>query len=295
MTGDEGRFGRQEQLFGADGQEEISATRVAVVGVGGLGSHLVQQLAYLGVRDFLLVDPDRVEKTNLNRLIGAGPDDVRTGRLKVGVAKDLIHSIAPEAEVQTLDDVFISDAGFDLLMKSDVIFGSVDNEISRLVLNEFCQVNDISFIDTASDVDPRGPGPGYGGRVVVSDGGGGCVVCLDLLDQEALDVEQATENERRQRGEIYGIDTEALGGAGPSVVSVNGLVASLAVTEFMNLVTGLRQPQLYLRYDGSLGGVFVGSERQVDTCFYCDSQRGRGKEVDVRRHLRRGLGEVLRQ
>lgn len=295
MTGDERRFGRQEQLFGAGGQEEISATRVAVVGVGGLGSHIVQQLAYLGVRDFLLVDPDRVEETNLNRLIGARPDDARTGRLKVGVAKDLIRSIAPEAEVQTLDDVFVSDAGFDLLMTGDVTFGSVDNEVSRLVLNEFCQVNDIPFIDTASDVDPRGPGPGYGGRVVVSDGGGGCVVCLDLLDQEALDVEQATENERRQREEIYGIDAEALGGAGPSVVSVNGLVASLAVTEFMNLVTGLRQPQLYLRYDGSLGGVFVGSERQVDTCFYCDSQRGRGSEVDVRRHLRRGLGEVLRR
>lgn len=126
---------------------------------------------------------------------------------------------------------------------------------------------------------------GLGGQVVVSAHGGGCLVCLDLLDQKALDVELATDAERRQRKDIYGVDSEALDEHGPSVVSVNGVVASLAVTEFMNLVTGLRGPRLHLTYNGSIGGVFLDETRKVESCYYCDAQRGQGDEADVRRHL----------
>ena len=62
------RFDRQILLFGAAGQEKIAAARVAIVGLGGLGSHVAQQLAYLGVRSLVLVDGDCVTRSNLNRL-----------------------------------------------------------------------------------------------------------------------------------------------------------------------------------------------------------------------------------
>lgn len=288
------RYDRQVRLFGAEGQEAIEATRVAIVGLGGLGSHLLQQLAYLGVREFVLIDDDCVSESNLNRLIGAVPEDVRAGRLKVEVSADLVDDIAPEANVQTLDDVFISEEGFELLRTVHVVFGAVDNETSRLVLNEFCQGHDIPYVDTATDVDIRGAGAGYGGRVMVSAGGGGCLSCFGLLDQDALDVEQATEDELRQREEVYGVDAEALDARGPSVVSVNGVIASLAVTEFMNLVTGLRDPQRHLTYNGSMGVVSLTADREVDTCYYCDGQRGREEALGVERHLREGLGERLK-
>lgn len=290
----EARYDRQVRLFGVEGQEAIEATQIAIVGLGGLGSHILQQLAYLGGRDFLLIDDDRVSESNLNRLIGAVPEDVRAGRLKVQVGGDLVEDIAPEANVETIDDIFISEEGFELLRTVDVVFGAVDNETSRLVLNEFCQAYDIRYVDTATDVDLRGAGAGYGGRVMVSAGGGGCLSCFGLLDQEALDVEQATERELRHREEIYGVEAEALNARGPSVVSVNGVVASLAVTEFMNLVTGLRDPQRHLTYNGSLGVVSLTADREVETCYYCDGQRGLAEALDVERHLRKGLGERLR-
>lgn len=286
---DKERYDRQTRLFGGEGQEAIAATRVAIVGLGGLGSHLVQQLAYLGVRDFVLIDDDYVTGSNLNRLIGTGPEDAREGRHKVKVSVDLVEEIAPRANVQTLDDVFISKEGFGLLRTVDVVFGAVDNEMSRLVLNDFCQAHDISYLDAATDVDLRGPGAGYGGRVMVSNGGGGCLSCFGLLDQEALDVEQATEDELRDREEIYGVDAEALDARGPSVVSVNGVVASLAVTEFMNLVTGLRDPRLHLTYQGSMGIVSLSGDRKVETCYYCDERRGRKEAFDEERYVREGL------
>lgn len=82
------RYSRNLGLLGANGQMNVRNTRVGIVGVGGLGSHVIQQLAYLGTRQFVVVDQDLVELSNLNRLVGARPSDV--GSLKVDVAVRVI-------------------------------------------------------------------------------------------------------------------------------------------------------------------------------------------------------------
>lgn len=283
------RYDRQIRMFGSDGQQAIAAKRVAIVGLGGLGSHLAQQLAYLGVRMFLLVDRDRVSASNLNRLIGAVPADADSERRKVSVARDMILAIAPGAEVRTVADVFASDEGFEALKTADVVMGAVDNDASRLILNEFCQAYSIPYIDAASDVYVEGSNVEFGGRVVASQDGGGCLHCLDLLDQEAIDVVLADEEARRTREEIYGVPRDALDAAGPSVVSVNGVIASLAVTEFVALVTQIRPPERHLSYRGSLGRVFAGEGPRVERCYYCDELRGEQDRANVERYLRIGV------
>lgn len=65
------RFARQVALFGVGGQEKLRQTDVAVVGLSGLGSPLVQQLALLGVPRLRVFDPDELDETNRNRLVGA--------------------------------------------------------------------------------------------------------------------------------------------------------------------------------------------------------------------------------
>ncbi|MCP2223741.1 HesA/MoeB/ThiF family protein [Bradyrhizobium elkanii] len=67
-------YDRQIRAFGSDGQAKLERLRIAVVGAGGTGSVVTQQLAHLGVRNFLLIDPDSVERTNLNRTVGATPN-----------------------------------------------------------------------------------------------------------------------------------------------------------------------------------------------------------------------------
>ncbi len=91
------RFDRQILLFGEEGQKKIAAVHVAIVGLGGLGSHVAQQLAYLGVERFVLIDGDIVQKTNLNRLIGATVEDADAKRLKVDVSERTIKAIQPAA------------------------------------------------------------------------------------------------------------------------------------------------------------------------------------------------------
>jgi len=66
----------RQSFLGANSDKVFSQCRVGVIGLGGGGSHIAQQLAHLGVSNFVLVDPDHVEETNLNRLVGATKKDV---------------------------------------------------------------------------------------------------------------------------------------------------------------------------------------------------------------------------
>ena len=77
------RYNRNILFFGKAGQERLTSASVAVIGIGGLGSHVVQQLALLGIGKFILIDPEEIDKTNRNRYIGVRDDDPIPGTPKV--------------------------------------------------------------------------------------------------------------------------------------------------------------------------------------------------------------------
>ena len=70
--------------------------------------------------------------------------------------------------------------------------------------------------------------------------------CLDVIDRKEAELELAGPDERQRRDEFYGIRRELLDQVGPSVVSINGIIASIAVTEFVVAVTGIRRPNRLL-------------------------------------------------
>ena len=75
------RFDRNILFFGKEGQKRLSNASVAVVGVGGLGTHVVQQLALLGVGGLVLIDSEELDDTNRNRYVGVRHDDPVPGTL----------------------------------------------------------------------------------------------------------------------------------------------------------------------------------------------------------------------
>ncbi len=261
----EGRYARHMGLFGVGGQELIASCRVSIVGLGGLGSHLAQQLAYLGVTDFLLVDADTVSESNLNRLIGASSEDL--GQSKVDLAERMIRTIQPDATVDPQACWLTEDAEPAGLSGVQVIFGCVDEDPTRLDILRFASSHAIAYVDLASDVTSEGE---FGGRIVFGKDGERCLSCLGELDQHALARSRMSDEQRAADDEIYGVDRAALVDGGPSVVSINGVVASLAVTEFMCWRTGLREPAGFLTYRGDLGTVSRrGQVEERPPCLYC--------------------------
>lgn len=292
----EERYARQLSLFGEEGQRRLQETNVAIVGLGGLGSHVAQQMAYVGVCNFRLIDGDRADPTNLNRLVGATPGDGTQKTPKVEIARRLIHSAAPEVDVETYAGYFTTEGGFDLLHSADVVVGTVDNDASRHFLNQFSQAYRIPYMDLATDVDAE-TGQ-FGGRLLFSVDGNRCLSCEGLLDQEAISTMLGTEEERTARAKMYGVPKEDLGpGTGPAVVSLNGTVASLAVTELLMHITGYRPPNTYLTYDGragAYGGVRANERLPDQDCLYCDGMYGKGREAQIeKRCLEEGEGERL--
>jgi hypothetical protein len=130
--------------------------------------------------------------------------------------------------------------------------------------------------------------------VCIAWDGNSCVSCLNLLDRGEAQLDLAGPDERARRAEIYGVPRAALDDAGPSVVSLNGVVASLAVTEFVLTVTGQRAPNRSLTYEGRTGKVWVSTDEPTPGCYYCKGLRGTGDRADVQHYLREGIGTFLR-
>lgn len=279
----EERHDRNVRFFGAEGQERLRATSVGIVGIGGLGTQLVQQLSLLGVGRLLLIDPEELDDTNRNRYVGARASDPVPGSPKVELGKRLAQEIDPTIVVEAIRAPLIDARAFQALQGVEYVFGCLDNDGARLVLTELTAAYELTYIDLATEILPDGT---HGGRLVVALNGEGCPVCFDELDVEAAQADLGNSAARAARAAIYGVDATLLTAAGPSVVSLNGVVASLGVTEFMVSVTGLRPPQTRLRYRGNRGIVTHDDSPPAADCFYCKGIRGRKDSADVERYLR---------
>jgi len=93
------KFSRTEMLIGNDGMEKLNDAKVAVFGLGGVGSFVCEGLARSGVGNFILVDYDKIDETNINRQLIANVNTI--GKYKVDVMKQRILEINPSANVET--------------------------------------------------------------------------------------------------------------------------------------------------------------------------------------------------
>jgi molybdopterin-synthase adenylyltransferase len=213
---------RTAQLFSAPDAEQILAdARVAIIGMGGGGSHIAQQLAHLGVGHFRLIDPQEIEASNLNRLVGATVQDVAQKTPKVHIAERLIRSIRPWAEVKVAQTEWqLAD---DLVKDAHVVLGCVDGYRQRMYLESAARRFGLPYIDIGMDVTRLGNGQhAVAGQMILTMPGRPCMRCLGFLTQERL------EREENDYGDA---------GINPQVVWTNGTLASLAVGAFVRLIT----------------------------------------------------------
>ncbi len=233
-------FSRQTFL-GPDAQTSFEDCRVGVLGLGGGGSHIVQQLAHIGLKQFVIFDPDVVKDVNLNRLVGTTEFDARWQVPKVAVAERVVKGIRSDAEIEghqtRWQDSHLSLRGCDL------VFGCVDGFAERREAEICCRRFLIPFIDIGLDVHAAEGGPlQMAGQVILSMPGAPCMTCFGFL----------TEKNLAQEAAAYGA-----AGPRPQVVWANGVLASTAVGIAVNLLTGWAgmSSAVYLSYDANCGTV----------------------------------------
>lgn len=224
-------YHRQTLLIGRGGQTALSLSKVAVVGLSGGGSHVVQQLAHLGIGEIIGIDKERGESTNRHRVIGLGSRDVALKRKKVTVMANMVRQINADLKFTEVPFNIPEQEAIDQLKRADIVVGCVDNLLARADVHELCQRYLIPYVDVGLLIIPDESGIGVqaiGGNVFTVIPGGICMFCNGQLSQKKLDAETGG----RPRSYFQGTDKQA------QVVSFNGLLASAAVNEVLQMLTG---------------------------------------------------------
>ncbi len=132
------RYSRQILLpqIDIDGQQKLLASRVLVIGLGGLGSPLAMYLAAAGIGQLVLADDDTVDLSNLQRQIMHRTADI--GRAKTDSARTAIAALNPEIKVTTRAYRLAGDALAREVTEADVVVDASDNFATRFALNTAC-------------------------------------------------------------------------------------------------------------------------------------------------------------
>jgi hypothetical protein len=233
------RFARQVLMFGPAGQRALREMTVAVLGAGGGGSLLIQGLAHLGVGRIMIIDFDVVSISNLSRIVGATPADARRRRLKVDVMRRLVANIDRSIVVEAI----VGDIGYTAearrIAEADFLFGATDTMTARFALNAISH----TFLVPAIQVGAKIVADPTTGQVELAyamerpiDFSGGCLECAGAIDAAALHAEQL--NAEARTAQRY-VDEPNAPIVDPSVISLNSLATSMALTDFQLAATGV--------------------------------------------------------
>jgi molybdopterin/thiamine biosynthesis adenylyltransferase len=239
-------FDRQARAFGRWTTADLAQLRIAVVGCGGTGSAVASLLARSGVSRFLLIDPDRVDITNLNRLHFSTRSDAIAGRHKVDVIADAIAQVGLARSVVRIRKHVDSTECRDPLRSCDVIFGCTDDHLGRNFLNRLAYFYMIPVIDMGVLIDPNEKGgyDSFDGRVTVIQPGYTCQVCRQLISPQKM-LEEGMLRSDPVRYEQYRRAGYVVGGMDPSpaVVTFTTEVGAVAVNELLHRLNGFRGMQ----------------------------------------------------
>ena len=229
-------FDRNVRAFGELIQGALGDLRIVIVGCGGTGSALAEQLVRLGVRHLTLLDADTLSKSNVTRVYGSTPAHV--GTLKAHVLREHLLSIAPDLQVRTVTSMVTLEAAARALPNHDIVFGCTDDNAGRLVLSRFASYFLTPVIDLGVLLSSAGDGTlvGIDGRVTILCPGAACLVCRGRVDMARAAAELMTPEERRRLADDgY---APALAGVEPAVVAFTTAVAAAAVNELLERLIG---------------------------------------------------------
>ena len=228
-------FDRQIRAFGPDFQRLVGKLHVGIVGAGGTGSAVGEQLVRLGVGTITVIDDDRVEASNVTRVYGTGLAD--EGRLKVDAFADNAKRIALGTVVNPIEGRITTLDAARALRSCDVVFGCTDDLAGRAILSRLAYwylipVFDMGFLIDGRDGDVRG----LEGRITTMIPGTACLQCLQVLDPAALSAEQLPPAERLVRiDEGY---APGLNHRDPAVIPYTTMVAAWAIGELIERIVG---------------------------------------------------------
>lgn len=274
-------FLRTQQAFGPRTVAALARMRIAVVGCSGTGSWVVEMLSRLGVGELVLVDPDVIERKNLNRIVNSTAADAVAGRAKVEVFARAIRRMKIGTRVVACRSDILQRDIVHTLADCDFIFGCVDSADGRDALNRIAAFYTIPYVDVGVHLQADGQGGVQqvcaAVHYLIPDGS-------SLLSRRVITAEQVRAESLHRRapeqyaalrkeGYIQGVNIDS-----PAVISINGFAASHAVNEMLARIHPFRRDannEYRLQTFSLVDGAWLRIE-DGPVCPYLSKRTGRG-------------------
>lgn len=227
---------RIAQTFGKGTFQRLRRLRIGVVGCSGTGSVVIEQLARSCVGHLALVDPDVIEKKNLNRILNSTSQDAIDANPKVLVARRSIDRMGLGTSVTFIKDNLYSRTSIDLIAACDIVFGCVDSIDGRHLLNRLATFYLLPYFDLGVKIEADGQGnvDQVCGTVHYLNPGGSSLYSRGVYTLEqvrAAGLKRVDPDRYKallEEGYIRGVQEDS-----PAVIQLNSLIASLAVNELL--------------------------------------------------------------
>ncbi|MFA5841124.1 MAG: ThiF family adenylyltransferase [Candidatus Paceibacterota bacterium] len=255
-------FDRQIKAFGKDIQSTLNKLKIGIVGLGGTGSAVAEQLIRLGVGTLYLFDDDTFDSTNINRVYGSRLSD--TKKLKV----EIIQRLATEIGLGTIVKIFNKKITYQSVLqdlkKCDIVFGCTDDNWGRSILSRLAVYYLIPVIDMGVKINSKNNEiVSIHGRVTVLLPDHACLFCRDRIDSGIMSTEIAEATNpsdaatRKKEGYIPELPDSA-----PAVIPFTTIVAATSVSELLHRLTG-----------------FLGEDRKTNEVIHLFDQERIGKNA----------------
>ena len=293
-------YDRQTRIFGDRGQAILAQSKVAVVGLGGIGSLIAEYLARLGAGELVFIDPDRMHPTNLPRVVGARRSDAvrllqddarprwvqalgaRVATTKVKIAARVARQASRKVRITAVARSVVEADVAALLTDCDHVFLAADSALARRLVNSITHQYLV-------------PNTQVGSKVTVVDGkiadifsvsrmsspGSGCLQCNGLIPAWRLTDEATSEVQRRRQRYVDDDNVHA-----PSVITLNAVAASRAVDDWLMAIGGLTDPATsadhWVEYHPLTDDVIEHQPAKSPDCSHCGPTRhALGDGVDL--------------
>ena len=275
-------YDRQVRAFGSDLMPLLKTLTVGIVGAGGTGSSVTEQLIRLGVKRLIIADGQKLERSNVSRVYGSSVNDV--GLSKAMVLARLADRIGLGTEVEVIDKPVTYRSVLERFRDCDVIFGCSDDEWGRSLLCRFALQYSVPVFDLGVKLDSDGGVVrSIVGRVTLLMPGTRCLFCRGHISPEVVSAEIA---EQLSPGEAARLREQGyireLPGTEPSVVAFTTATAAFAIAEFLDRIAGYKPEdqnfgEIVVRFDGTV--IRKPGHISSDSCFCTDhSIVGRGDQ-----------------
>ena len=276
VTERDGFFNRSALVLGLDVMRTIMHDQVvSIVGVGGLGSIVAEHLIHMGFHEINLIDPDVLEMSNLNRVVGAYYEDAQQKRDKVDVVRRHLTKINPKATVQAYKRDVHDREMEKVLALSDWIIVATDNHSSRLRVQELSVQYFVPLISVGVNITVKDSKiEDMSGEVITARVGDYvCLSCLNRINPIKVASERHPDQTIREalvkRGYVTGMDIKE-----PAVKTLNTYLATMAVEVLVNQYTDVRRHVPVLVYENN-GSMSIYEDRDSvqqrnKHCFICN-------------------------